>query len=267
VTQPLWILLDGAVNVRDVGGLPAGNGRTRAGRLIRSDNLQDLSPADVRELVERRHVTSVVDLRTEVEVRSEGPGPLDRDSRVRIHRLSLFPAAGRNTDVTAVGEDEPVLLPWHTGDTQTRERREAPTTYLRYLAERPDSVLAALRVIAHTDGATIVHCAAGKDRTGVVVALALDEVGVDRPAIVEDFARSAEPLELIVRRLARTPTYAQDIDTVDPQRHTPRPETLEDTLAVLDAHCGGTTGWLRTHGWTERDAAALRAALLGGEGR
>jgi protein-tyrosine phosphatase len=264
MTQPLWISLDGAVNVRDVGGLPAGSRRTRPGRLIRSDNLQDLSAADIRELVGRRHVTTVVDLRTEIEVRSEGPGPLDRDGRVRIHRLSLFPAAGHNTDVTAVGDDEPVMLPWHTANTVTRERREAAHTYLRYLADRPDSAVEALRLIAHTDGVTIVHCAAGKDRTGVVVALALDEAGVDREAIIEDFARSAERLMPIVRRLARTSTYAQDIDTVDPSRHTPRRETLEQTLAVLDADWGGTAGWLRAHGWTERDAAALRAALLDG---
>ena len=63
-----WIELDGVVNMRDLGGLPTRDGRTtREGRLIRSDNLQDLSEGDVRHLVEVLGVTDVVDLRSHVE--------------------------------------------------------------------------------------------------------------------------------------------------------------------------------------------------------
>ena len=79
----------------------------------------------------------------------------------------------------------PVLLPWQERDAaaadvddEEERRRGATGVYLRYLNDRSDSIIAALRLIAYTDGATIVHCAAGKDRTGIVVALALREVGV-----------------------------------------------------------------------------------------
>src|SRR5215203_3095265 len=74
-----WIELDGLVNMRDVGGLPTvDGGRTASGRLIRSDNLQDLSDADVQHLVDELGVTDVVDLRTGTELHLEGSGPLRR---------------------------------------------------------------------------------------------------------------------------------------------------------------------------------------------
>jgi protein tyrosine/serine phosphatase len=268
--------LDGAVNVRDLGGLPASNGTVRSGRLIRSDNLQGLTPADVRKLVDDRRLRSVVDLRTSVEVESEGPGPLRAEPLVRIEHLSLFPEAGENTDVVAAeGGDEAIggvgavvtgvlnadVLPW-VARRAADGKRNAVQTYLRYLAERPDSVVAALRLIAATDGATIVHCAAGKDRTGVVIAVALAEVGVEREAIVADFALTAQRLDLILARLAASPTYARDLEGSRPEQHEPRAETMSGLLGEVDARYGGLPAWLRRQGWTDADAAALRKALI-----
>ena len=97
-----WIELDGAVNVRDVGGLPTEDGRrvlTR--RLLRSDNLQDLSAADVRRLVADLGVTTVVDLRSPHEIAAEGPGPLTRVGSVRHARHSVLPELGTATDAAA----------------------------------------------------------------------------------------------------------------------------------------------------------------------
>ncbi|HTL24476.1 MAG TPA: tyrosine-protein phosphatase, partial [Mycobacteriales bacterium] len=71
-----WIDLAGAVNARDLGGLPTVDGRvTRSGVLLRADNLQDLTPEDVEEL-RRRGLGTVLDLRTAAEVEILGPGPL-----------------------------------------------------------------------------------------------------------------------------------------------------------------------------------------------
>jgi len=71
-----WIDLDGAVNVRDLGGLPTEDGRgTARGRLLRADNLQELSASDVARLVRDIAVTTVVDLRSSAELASEGPAP------------------------------------------------------------------------------------------------------------------------------------------------------------------------------------------------
>src|SRR6516225_11011063 len=73
-----WIDLEGAVNVRELGGLPTDDGgQTVAGRLLRADNLQELSPSDVHRLVRDIGLTTVVDLRSSAELASEGPAPLD----------------------------------------------------------------------------------------------------------------------------------------------------------------------------------------------
>ncbi|WP_375497885.1 tyrosine-protein phosphatase [uncultured Jatrophihabitans sp.] len=267
--QPLWIELQGADNVRDLGGLPtADGGRTRPGRLIRSDNLQLLSESDVRLLVDVVGVRKVADLRSGVEVASEGPGPMTREPDVEITHLSLLPEAGEHTDAAAAEDDDaPVVLPWQARDAELSEaerRQGASAVYLRYLSERADSIVAALRLIADGDGATIVHCAAGKDRTGTVVALALDLVGVDRDLIAADYALSAERVPRIFARLAQRRTYAGDIDPVaDLDRHKPKAETITALFEGLDATYGGTQAWLASQGWTDEDTAAMRASLLG----
>ena len=79
-----WIALDGAANARVV--VP--------GVLLRSDNLQSLTSRDVGVLVEDQALEVVLDLRTEVEVELEGPGPITREPRVRIEHRSLYPRSG-----------------------------------------------------------------------------------------------------------------------------------------------------------------------------
>lgn len=261
----MWIELNGAINVRDVGGLPTRDGaKTRHGRLLRSDNLQGLTPADVTRLTSELGVHDVVDLRTHVEVGREGPGPLTRESSVTIHHHSLLPEAGDHTDVAKV--DGEAVLPWH-GRTRRAEfdhfDNHAAAFYLEYLYDRPDSVVSALRVIARSPGAAIVHCAAGKDRTGVITALALDVSGVERPAIIDDYTRTGERMDQILDRLRASPTYAADLDGRPADSHTPRPETMRTLLAHLDDDFGGAHNWLKGHGWTDDDTTRMRERLVG----
>src|SRR5215203_4405387 len=170
--------------MRDLGGLPTrGGGRTAAGRLIRSDNLQDLTDADVARLVDELGVTDVVDLRTEVELHLEGPGPLRRVESLTHHHHSLLEE--RREDTREAVAAKALVVPWQE-DRRPRDERFWAEHYLGYLSARPDSVSAALRVVARADGAVVVHCAAGKDRTGTVVAMALDVAGVPHEEIVAD---------------------------------------------------------------------------------
>jgi protein-tyrosine phosphatase len=261
-----WIELEGAENVRDLGGLPTVDGSTiRPGRLIRSDSLQALAQQDVRRLVDDLHVTAVADLRTGVEVAGEGPGPMTHEPGVEIRHLSLFTEPEDGVELSD-DADKPIVLPWKERDRVEHEQRHRPGVsgvYLGYLDDRPDSVLAALRLIAHTEGSTIVHCAAGKDRTGTVIALALAEVGVSEDDIVDDYVLSAERVEAVLRRLATRRTYAGDLVGDEPvDKHKPKAETMRRLLAAIDEAYGGVPAWLRAHGWTDDDAAALRAKLL-----
>jgi ribosomal protein S18 acetylase RimI-like enzyme len=209
--DPRWLALDGAVNARAV----------VRGVLLRSDNLQTLSERDLCVLVEQEAVEVVLDLRTDVEVELEGPGPMTTVSAVRIEHRSLYPSAG-HTDVIAgtaqlwgdAHEDEP------PGETPVVR------VYMSYLRRRPDSIVAAVRAIARTEGAVLVHCAAGKDRTGVVVGLALDAAGVDRAAIAADYLVTGERIEAIIARMCQSPTYRDELAGHDPRRHAPLPATL-----------------------------------------
>jgi protein tyrosine/serine phosphatase len=252
-----WIELEGAANARDLGGLPtAGGGKTIGGRLLRSDNLQELSPADVAILVQEVGLTTVVDLRSTAELAAEGPAPLDAVPGVRHVHHPVLPEAGHATDVVA-----DVLL---TRDDQDRSHFPGDPRaghYLGYLEDRPGQVVAALRTIADSEGAVLVHCAAGKDRTGVVVALALTVAGVRPDAVVADYAATGERTEAILSRLRRSATYVDDINRRPADSHQPHPETMAAFLELMDARYGGVVPWLNEHGFSGPDQERLRARL------
>jgi protein tyrosine/serine phosphatase len=266
-----WLRLDGTTNTRDLGGLPTTDGGvTATGRILRSDNLQTLSEADVRRLVGEVGLREVVDLRTSGEVLLEGRGPLREVPEVTHRHFTLIPERGHHTDVFAAEEDELPDLPsdW----TETVLPRQAPEgaedeppavrAYLGYLTDRAEAVVGALRALAMGGpGAAVVHCAAGKDRTGVVVALALAVAGVPHEEIVADYAMTAEVVDALVAKLAASPTYAEDMARRDVDSHTPRAETMQRVLELLDERFGGPVGWLEQHGFGAAERAALRARL------
>ena len=253
-----WIDLEGAVNVRDVGGLPTEDGEvTVRGRLLRADNLQQLSPADIAILVGDIGLTTVVDLRSSHERAREGPAPLDAVDSVRHVHHPVLPELGAATDVVAAA-----LLTRADQDRSRYPADPAAGHYLGYLEDRPDQVTAALRTIAHSPGPVLVHCAAGKDRTGVVVALALSVAGVRRAAIVADYAATGERVEAILGRLRSSRTYAGDLDGKPAIVHQARPETMTAFLEQLDARYGGVPAWLADHDFSGEDQRLLRARLL-----
>ncbi|RBY92069.1 protein-tyrosine-phosphatase [Blastococcus sp. TBT05-19] len=267
-----WIRLDGTANTRDLGGLPtADGGRTVPGRVLRSDNLQTLSPGDVRRLVGDLGLRQVVDLRTTAEILLEGRGPLRHVPEVAHRHFTLLPERGHHTDVFAVEEDDAALeVPAGWLDSllprqvAAHDEGEPPAvrSYLGYLGQRGDNVVAALRALADAGpGASVVHCAAGKDRTGVVCALSLAVAGVPHEEIVADYAMTAQVIDGVVARLAASPTYADDMVSRDVASHTPRAETMDRVLTLLDERFDGPLGWLTAHGFGPAEQAALRARL------
>ena len=134
--------------------------------------------------------------------------------------------------------------------------------YLSYLRRRPDSIVGSLQTIARAEGAALVHCAAGKDRTGVVVALALDAVGVERDAIVADYLASGDRIEEIMARLVSSSTYRAELQGHDPRQHAPAPGTMERFLAIVDERFGGSVEWLSAYGLGPSDLERLRRRLV-----
>jgi protein-tyrosine phosphatase len=133
--------------------------------------------------------------------------------------------------------------------------------YFSYVVDRPDSVLAALRTVAQAPGAALVHCAAGKDRTGTLVALALSVADAERQAIIDDYAASSERVEAIVDRLLASPTYADNLRGRPISSHMSHPETMISFLRHIDDTFGGVLPMLIKIGWTAEDTDQLRAKL------
>jgi protein-tyrosine phosphatase len=260
----MWIDLEGLANLRDVGGLPTTDGgKIIPGRLLRSDNLQTLTSSDIDQLL-GLGLTDVVDLRSDYERELEGPGPLLRTG-VRVHELSLF-----REWRAGVGEEKPDVrpevlpeeaLPWVDLEPQVDLDNDVASVYFSYLIDRPDSVLAALRAVAYAPGAALVHCAAGKDRTGTVVALALTVAGVEREAVVADYVASSERVEQVVARLTASSTYADNLRGRPISSHLSRPEAMIAFLNHIDQEYGGVAPLLARMGWSDADAAQLRAKL------
>ena len=254
----VWIDLEGAVNVRDVGGLPTvDGGTTLPGRLLRSENLQDLTPSDVDRLVKEIGVTTVVDLRTTGEVELEGPGPLDAVASVHHEHYPVLKELGNASEAVS----EALLVTKIERDRARYPDNIVTGHYLGYLEERPEEVTGALRAIATAEGAAIVHCAAGKDRTGVIVAMALTAAGVEPEEIVADYMATADRIEAIIERLRRSNTYAVDMSTRPVSAHSPRAETMRAFLGQLDARYGGLPRWLADNGFADDEYGLLRDKL------
>lgn len=244
---PDWIALDGAVNARAV--VPR--------VLLRADNLQSLSARDVRRLVGEHALETVIDLRTDVEAEREGPGPMTAETAVRIELRSLHPDSDGFIDLNASP-----IKPWDAHhEDESLDEPPVVRAYMSYLRLRPDSVVGAVRTIAAAQGAVLVHCAAGKDRTGVIVALALDAAGVDRDMIVADYLATAERIDAIVARLVTSPLYRDQLKGDDPRQHAPVPGTMERVLELVDQRHGGSLAWLTANGLCDVDLRRLRSRL------
>jgi protein tyrosine/serine phosphatase len=241
-----WLDLDGADNVRDLGGLPVvGGGSTRRGILLRSGTLQDLTDADVALLVDTVGLRTVVDLRLHDEAEREGSALRDV-AGITHHALPLWSADRVRADAVA-----------DTG-------MDVVDHYVAFLEGSAESVVAAARVFAAPDSLPAVfHCAAGKDRTGVLAAVLLDAVGVTAEAIVTEYALTEQRIEAIRARLARLETYRRMQAVVKGRGVMVASEdTMERFLEHLRASYGGGVGYLGAHGFTDAELSALKRALV-----
>jgi protein-tyrosine phosphatase len=258
-----WIDLEGAANVRDVGGLPTVDGRsTRPGVLLRADNLQGLTGADVARLTGELGVRTVVDLRTTGELHLEGPAPLQATGVVH-HHVPLIPEEEGEPDEAEVEDAVERAVPARP-ERAGVERNDMTGYYVGYVEDAPKNLARALRVLAAAEtGPAVVHCAAGKDRTGVVVALALSLAGVTREAVVADYVRSAERIDGILARLRSSATYGPHLADVGPADIAPVAGSMERFLDHVDREYGGPHGLALALGVDEETVARLAARLVG----
>lgn len=256
--------IEGLHNFRDTGGLPLSDGgTTRTGVLYRSDAPAAVTPAGLTALA-ASPIGVVVDFRTPDE-RAAAPDLLPGERPFRVVELSIlegamaqlaqqFLAGGRVTEqqLAQVAEQLPTLNELYLGMLQHGAAAFAEVA--RFVAASRDD----------EPTAVLVHCTAGKDRTGVATALLLDAAGTDRAAVVADYAASQQNLAgewadgmlhmISSLGLPLTPGLTTLVTGAPP-------EAIEQALAWIDENHGGAAGYLRSGGLTDDELDALRARL------
>lgn len=233
--------LAGAVSFRDMGGHQTSDGRrTRYGRVFRSNSLQELTPSDVKVIRQELKLMTVLDLRSAQEIRHDGVGPLERES-LRYVNLPMLQEK-RNY--------QPAII-----ETGLVDR------YFSYLHLAQESIVKALETIA--DAQPIVfHCAAGKDRTGVVAALLLGCLGVKSDAVISDYAVASQTREEIIEFLGRRPSYIERLNQLPPSALDSDPGTMRQFLRRLHEDYGGPRNWALIAGVSETTLLRLESTLL-----
>ncbi len=256
-TTITWIDVRGVNNMRDLVGTPAKDGRRiAANRLLRSDNLDRLTPAGIETLVNNHDLTDVIDLRTNYELARIGSGPLRADPRVRVTTGSFYP------------EDDPDALvpPWReemSAMTPATRNEAMAAHYMEYLEVRPDTVLADMRVLGSAQGATDIHCAAGKDRTGTLMAVVLSTLGVPQEVIQADYEATNQRLDRIMASLGEAAAAGSASQgAYSGSEQTCPPEIIAGLLARIDDRYGSVADYLDRIGWTAEDQAGLESHLL-----
>ncbi|MGO3796296.1 MAG: tyrosine-protein phosphatase [Pauljensenia sp.] len=239
-------MLDGFVNLRDVGGLRTEDGGVvRRGALLRSDFPTTLPPSS-RDVLADLPLTRVVDLRDRDEVDSSP---------------TLFPSAGFEVH----------CVPIFTGSAQSFV--EAGTglaaLYTHLLDDCGATLARAVASISRApEGAVLVHCTVGKDRTGVVVALALAAVGVRSADVIGDYSRTEGNLRgrwLEHRIDVLSALHGRDLSGIADLLGSSPPSLIGGALVRVAERWGSPARYLLEHGLEQEDLLALRRRLLHGE--
>lgn len=231
------IAIAGTYNFRAVAPYAAGDSTIRHQTLFRSDALDRVDDQG-RELLSQLGIDVIIDLRSADEMRSDA-------------QVTAGPAVA-NVPVFESGR------PTTTADTEI----SLESVYIDMVDSRGAALVAALREIVAANGHALVHCTAGKDRTGIVIALALAACGVDRADIVDDYSQTAANLagewaqHMQARMSAAGYSVPDEVLVASPA------QLLNDTIDHIDREFGSVAAYLEAHGFGAAERSALVAALV-----
>jgi protein-tyrosine phosphatase len=245
IEQREWTRLldwEGGLNARDLGGYATGDGReTRWGAVVRSAALGGLTEAG-RAALAGYGVRAIVDLRLPGELDRE-PNPFAEpgDHGIAYTNVSFIdPAAAPPEEVTTLAEDYLGMLDRYRGGV---------ADVMAAVADAPE-------------GGVLIHCAAGKDRTGLIAALLLGLVGVPAATIADDYALTAELLRSReLEWLEHGPGERAEREAMV-ARFAPTAEVMLEVLAGLAERWGGVEPYLLAAGVPRGDLERLRDRLL-----
>lgn len=228
-------------NARHIGGYATANGNRTAETVIRAASLARLEDAGVARLRDMG-VRTIVDLRS-TEERERDVTPTVAWAGIDVVAAPVFE---QDASPVALSEDFAGFA----------------AVYQRMLETGRDAYRVLVETLARREDRLLVHCAAGKDRTGVAAALLLSLAGVDAETIVSDYARSAELLA--PQWSAWEPRMRER--GVDPERVRPLmasdPADMAATLVHIELRWGSAEGYLADVGVSAADREAARARML-----
>jgi len=249
-TRNRLIDVDGVVNFRDLGGLRFAGGSTTAfGKIFRSGSLDRATDLGIATLVDELRVKTVVDLRTPTEIAWNSDSyRLMHDPRVRYAQVSILPDHVLNSEIFPVGQ--PIAI----GEV-----------YFRHVVNAPKEIAQAVALVVAPQNAPIVlHCAAGRDRTGMVVALLLDAIGVLREDVIADYAATNASADKITESLRLNPIYAADRPVSEHEPLGADPRSVIAFLDQVEARFGDSRQCLQWCGVPVQDIDRLNTLLSGG---
>jgi protein-tyrosine phosphatase len=232
------IALPGTLNLRDLGGYPTSDGGTVRWRtLLRSDALHRLDDTGRAALV-GFGLRTVIDLRTDEEA-SCAPSALD-GTGARVFHVPLFRAE-------AIGTLPPELA----------------AVYRHMIDDRGAAIAEAVGRLS-VGGALpgLIHCSAGKDRTGLVAALVLEVIGVPDEIIAVDYAMSAENLDADMAQVMSRIQAISGGQGLDLGVLGSPPELILEALARVRDQAGSVAGYLIRNGLPRPAIESLRSALV-----
>jgi protein-tyrosine phosphatase len=244
------LVWDGLLNVRDLGGHPTEDGgETRFGAVVRADSVRQLSDEGWSALVEYG-VKTVVDLRANEELEADPPAALP----VQVLHVPFM-----ETDASDWQKIEGEL------DAAVRAAPDVPTAtrdvYLIFLERFSRNVAAAIRAVANaSEGGVVIHCAGGKDRTGLLTALLLHLAGVGIDEIAADYALSEERLRPRHEEWFAKAKSEEELERLKRMSQTPA-DSIKGVFEELERRYGSVEGYLRAAGLAEDDLARARARL------
>lgn len=237
---------EGCFNFRDIGGYPTADGRTvRWGRYFRAGRQDRMTEGDL-ERVRELGIATQIDLRRPDEAQDQGRGPLE-SMGVTYHNIAVIPEGGSDQ------------LSRLVGDTGISGKR-----YLGYLEFGPESWLRIFELFAEGSSHPIViHCTAGKDRTGVSTAFLLSVLGVDRALIEADYVLTNRDVPRQADFVENTVGYPEGMDRELLMHHAGVPEdAMRDFLDGLEERWGGPLGYLRSIGISDATMETIRQEFL-----
>ncbi|NUR28646.1 MAG: tyrosine-protein phosphatase [Catenulispora sp.] len=230
---------DGCWNVRDFGGLPlTGGGMTRPGRVVRGDSPDRLSPAGWEALWDFG-VRTVIDMR-------------------RVDECATDVVRPQGLDVYRVSWDDYPDQEWNEQNVPPG----LPGSMRAFLRDYPVAIADTARLlVSSAPGAVLVHCAGGRDRTGLFAIVLGALVGVEAQALYDDYRHSLERLVPLSRALGRQ----DEIDFLESEAHAEhRAQVLGEVRSVIDGlDAAAARQVLSAGGLTERETDALHRRVVG----